>query len=294
MPAGAGYDQVADAAQPGKGLCLAAEQFAETAHFGDAARHQCRLGVVAELHAVDDARRDRHHVFQCAAEFHPDHVGAGVDPEIVVDEALLDQFGQREIGRRGHHRGRNPAGDFLGMAGTGKDHIAGFTEHGFDHFTDPEPGIDFDSLGDVDQHMALPVEYRSELREHTAQILGRRGENQHVAPLDRFAHIRFEAQSGRKLDTREKTGIAAGAAHFVKVVRKRSPDRHVVAVGHLVHRQGGPPAAVAEYGDAHGIISPRIGLFSFQSGFRCRSAAGRCCRCGAGSPAMRSESGNRW
>ena len=51
-----------------------AERDAEPCHFRDSACHERRFGIVAESHAVENARGDRKHVLEGSAEFHADDV----------------------------------------------------------------------------------------------------------------------------------------------------------------------------------------------------------------------------
>ncbi len=53
----------------------------EPHHLGEAARDQCGAGARAEVEAVADPGRDRDYVFDRAAKFDPDHVGAAVDAQ---------------------------------------------------------------------------------------------------------------------------------------------------------------------------------------------------------------------
>ncbi|MPM47765.1 hypothetical protein SDC9_94481 [bioreactor metagenome] len=257
VAAGAGHDQVADAAQTRKGLRLAAQRFAQPSHFGDAAGHQRGLGVVAELHAVDDAGGDGDHIFQGAAKLQSDHIAAGVNPEFGVHEGLLDQFGLIRDPAGRHHRGRHLPRHLFGMARAGKHRITHVAEHRGNHFADPEPAVFLDALGDVDQQRPPGgVIAGGQLLQHAAQELRRRRQHREVAAGDGARHVGFKTQLIGKHHAFQEALVAPGGGHLRQVIRERAPHGDFVAVGGEYAGQRAAPAAVAENDGFHNINLP--------------------------------------
>ena len=48
--------------------------YAKARHFREAAGHQCRTCIESEAQPVADTRRNRDHIFDCAADFNADHI----------------------------------------------------------------------------------------------------------------------------------------------------------------------------------------------------------------------------
>ena len=77
-------------------------------------------------------------------ELDTDHVGGGVDPEIVIEKDPLHQRRVGRILRRRHHCGWNAARDLFRVAGAGEDGVPGAPEHFGDHLADAQPALHFD------------------------------------------------------------------------------------------------------------------------------------------------------
>ena len=91
--AGAGEDQVADAGEAGEGFAAASAGYGEAGDLGDAAGDEGGGGVVAEADSGGDSGGDGDDVFEGAAEFDADDVGAGVEAEGFRGELVLDAGG---------------------------------------------------------------------------------------------------------------------------------------------------------------------------------------------------------
>ena len=80
--AGARQHEIADPGEPRERGGARAERHAEASHFGQSTRDEGGARVVAQTDPLDDARRDRHHVLQRAAELHTDNVTLRVDTKL--------------------------------------------------------------------------------------------------------------------------------------------------------------------------------------------------------------------
>ena len=109
LRAGAGEHQVAEAAEAGDRLGLAAQRHGQPGQLGEAARHQRGVGAAAEAAALDDAAGDRQHVLDRPAGFRADHVAADVGAEGRRGERLGERPGQRLVRCRQRDGGRQAA-----------------------------------------------------------------------------------------------------------------------------------------------------------------------------------------
>ena len=106
--------EVAHARQARERLGLGTERAAQAADLDQAARQERRLGVVARLQPVEDARGDGDHVLGRPGQFDPQQIAVGVDPEVRAVQQPLDRRRQGRIGRRHRDGGRQLAGDLRG------------------------------------------------------------------------------------------------------------------------------------------------------------------------------------
>ena len=101
--AGAGEHQVAYAGEAGESFAAASAGYGQTGDLSNASGDESGGGVVAEADSGGDSGSDGDDVLECTAEFDADDVGAGVEAEGLVDDAVevgesFESFAQRACG----------------------------------------------------------------------------------------------------------------------------------------------------------------------------------------------------
>ena len=119
--AGTGQDQVAHAGQAHACFRPAAHLQTQSGEFSQTARDQGGAGIEAETKAIGDAGGNGNDVFDCAAQFDSDDIGAGIKPQFRIVQFARDAAGEFGIGAGDGQRGRQAARNFLGETGPGKD-----------------------------------------------------------------------------------------------------------------------------------------------------------------------------
>ena len=84
-------------------------------------RKEGGLGVIARAQSVADARGNPHDVFEGPGQLDPERIVTGVHTKRLVREEVANPAIEGIVSARDDHRGRQPAGQLLGVAGTGED-----------------------------------------------------------------------------------------------------------------------------------------------------------------------------
>ncbi len=208
-------------ARPAKVFPVPPRAIAQAGHLRQAAGHQQGLGVVPAAHAVAAAGAQGHDVFQGGAQLHAHDIAAGVDPEVVVHEQVLDQLGAAfDPGRRTPRRWGHAAAHLLRVGGAGEGHHRAVV-----------PG-DFPSMIWLMRRERVPS--RCPWTRTTRTVSG----------------VEQVASPARRSTARAKDGVAmtttAAALHAgqvsgeVQALRQRHPLQHGVLPG-LAQAGGTPP-----------------------------------------------------
>src|SRR5262249_7864782 len=102
--------------QSEKRAVFCAHGHAESSHFDQAAREQCRFGIVAEFQSVTNSGANSNYVFQSAGQFHTYDVEIRVNAESIRGENILNPDSEFLINTSNDQRRGLAAADFLGMA----------------------------------------------------------------------------------------------------------------------------------------------------------------------------------
>ena len=252
-----GQDQVTQAGEAHEGLLLGAQCDAEPHHLRQAARDQRDAGVGAEPEAVGDARADRQHVLDCAADLDADHVAGSVGPEPLAGEAAGQRHRIVRIAGGYGHRTREPLADFA-REGRPRQHggwyvrpedlernlvrqLARAEFEALGRPGDPLPGL---------QQRPYALEYLAKrvARDHDEQLFGaRHGPGQVV--LD------FEAI--RQADAWQVASIDPVACHGIELLGLDAPKLGRVPRPREVNGERSSPRARAEDSDCRPRL-PRV------------------------------------
>jgi len=164
---------------------------AEPGDLRQPAGHQGGLGVVAKTQAVGNACAQGDNVFQGPAQFHPDQVGVGVNPEVIAHEEVLDVFGRIHVTGRGNNRRGHVQTHLLGVARSGEDRVAtGEIVSGFagKNLGQAAHGLFFNPLGGVDV-LHFFVQIRQRRTQRLAKSMGRHPEQNGLRPGNGFFEV---------------------------------------------------------------------------------------------------------
>ena len=135
------------ARKPHAGDRVATARHHEPAHFGQAARHEERRGVIAEPKPVGHANGNRDYVLESGAQLHPARVLARIGTERLAREQLLEK--RRRIRRfaRDNRGSGNAAHHFLGVVGPRKHGESAAVAHlGVEDIDGEKPAALLDAL----------------------------------------------------------------------------------------------------------------------------------------------------
>ena len=121
MHARTGYDQITDAGQSVEGLLFSAHYDTQTGNLRNSAGDQRRLRVIAASQPIRCTGCQRNDIFKSRANFHAQHIRAGVNTEHRAHKHTLHELGSLFAVRRCHTGGRQSPAHLLGMARSGKD-----------------------------------------------------------------------------------------------------------------------------------------------------------------------------
>src|SRR5688572_32445985 len=253
--AGARRDEVSEAREARRRERVAAMGEREARDLGEAPRDEAGLRVVAVADPVDRAGAERHDVLQRAAELDADDVVVRIRPEEArADERLEVTRGLGVVGGDDRRRGL-PIRDLAADVRSGEHRDARRRECLGPQLAHPLSRVGIETLR-RGEHAVLRADQGGHAVAESAHALGRHRDDE-VVRLERTGEVGGDVDAVGYPDPRQVAAVLATRGELFRLRRVARPEDDLLpAVTREDGREGRPPRAGLEHGDAAGHALP--------------------------------------